>query len=395
MANISKNLDTTLSQAINGPKVDGIPLYSRVDGSQEIGFNSGQSGKSEKWERASLTTFTSPTNIRKVFIAGDRVVINLYKPAIVKGKPDTQGCWREFKLSGDNNIHECAMKGLSYSQNMSKYYMEKQIDSRAEAPNKVTIRGYGLGAISKPWVLSNIEEVYFDWSILASETYKNAGLGCDKMLETYIANKRGYTQSDIALQMFMVANSANIKDIRSRFPRLKCVGMISELGKILGAAYDRGKPGLDSVEDSILLWSKRDINIALIKQSNSLIAMNELKEDIPIYNTNFSLRDGIYRFDRDILRPYFADYERRVKDHLRAEVGQRATKSDTAEVTADEKIEKSELEILLDNLTETRCLADAKSVLILSLAGATVSEVNTTFKSMSDLGEKKYRALIS
>ena len=394
MASINKNITTIIAQGINGPKIDGIPLYSRIDGSQESGF-SAQTNKSEKWEIASKNTFTSPTNIRKVFITGNKIVVNLYKPAIIKGKPDTQGCWREFALTGDNNLRECAMKQLNYSQDSSRHFMEKQVNPKAEAPDKVTLKGSGLGSISRPWVLSNIEEVYFDYSILASETHRNSGLGCEELLRAYFEGKRGYIQSDIILEMFLRANSADKISLRNRFPRLKCVGLISELSTILSVAHDKGKPGLDSIEDSIILWSKRETNIALIKQSNSLMSMAELKEDIQIYNTNFAIRDGIYRFDRDVLKDYFSDYERRVKDFIRAEKNKGAVQIQPEEIETGTRAEKSELEKLLDNIAETRCIADAKSVLILSLAGATISEVNDIFGNMSSEGVAKYKALLN
>lgn len=391
MATINKNLDSIVYQAINGPKVDGIPMYSRLDGNQEESFNK-SINKSVKWEKASKTTYTSPTNIKRVFISSTKIVIQTYKPAIIKGVADSKGTWREVSLAGDNNISEIIIKALNYNQDLSKYYMEKQINKEAKEPDKVILKGTGLGAISNPWVLSNIEEIYFDWTLLATENNRNLGIGCNELLEQYIKGKRGYISGEVALNMFLRANSANIKDIRNRFPRLRVVGLISELSKILDAKHDKGRVDLSNLEESIKLWVESETNIELIKQSKSMIMINKLDKDIPKYNTKFSLRDGIYKFDRDILKNYFESYEEKVKEFTRIKKDTTIEKS-SIEIK-DTRTEKSELEVLLDNLVRERCLADAKSVLLLSFAGSTVNEIEEVFMEMSTEGEKKYKALI-
>lgn len=391
MANVVKNIDSIIAQAINSPKVDGIPLYSRVDGGTENSFITGK-GKSDRWEKKALSSYNSPTNVRKVFISGKYVAVQTYKPSIVDTKPSAKGCWNVFELKDGNNLIECVTSSLNYQQAMNKYYMEKNLDPKAKAPDRITLKGTGLGAISSPWVFSNVEEVYFDWTLLASETYRNAAIGCEELLTAYINGKRGYVPGNMALDMFVMANSCNIKDIRNRFPRLRCVGLISELGSILGADYDKGKTGIESIKDSVILWSKLEKNIELIKKSNSLIVINQINDGTPLYNTNFSLRENIYRYDRDVLKEYIDNYGVRVKEHLRGSVK-------VSEEVLDEKIEikdeKSNLEELLDELVETRCLADAKSVLIVALKGAKLSEIKSTFSEMSTAGEKKYRELIN
>ena len=387
MASITKNLDTIIAQAINGPKVDGVPLYARVDGEQETGFNRKEE-RSAKWETASKTSYTSPTNIRRVFISGTKVVVQTYKPVIIRAKPDPKGCWREFKLTGGNNLIECVRDMCSYNHRLEMYYVAKREGREIDKPDQINIRGTGLRALSSPWVLSNIEEVYFDWTLLASENNRNAAIGCDEILEAYISGKRGAIKSNIPVEMFTLANMGNVKDIRNRYPRLKVVGLISELGKILDVKYDKGKPGLDSVEDSNKMWYRLDTNVELIKQSNSLIIINELRGDIPRYNTNFAVRDGIYKYDRDILSNYFSAYEKKVKEYLRK-------KPDDEEVTVDcERTVKSELEELLDDVVVTRSMADAKSILLLTLTGYTLKEIDGVFSEMSTEGEKKYRELI-
>lgn len=389
MANITKNLDTIVAQAINGPKVDGIPLYTRLDGEQE-GFTG--SVRSDKWERASKTTYTSPTNIRRVFISGTKVVIQTYKPAIIRGKPDSQGCWREFSLEGENNLINCAMKSMNYDEDMRKYFMEKQINPNAKEPDRVTMRGTGLGALSKPWVVSNVEEVYFDWTLLTGDMNRNAGVGCEELLVSYFQGKRGYLKLTTAIDLFTLANLGNSGDIKTRFPRLRCVGIISELGKILNSKFDKGRPIIEAInnKDNTKLWCTMDDNINLIRQSNSLIMMNEVRENSG-YNLEYSIRAGVYKYDDEILQDYFEDYEKKVKENT-------FNMPDKHEGRTDEeslKTNKSELEYLLDSMIEAAGQEETRRLLLISLAGANIQELNKEFNEMSAEGEKRYRDMMN
>ena len=385
MATINKNIDNIIAKAVHGPKVDDIPLYARLDGDQEQGFNKTAGNKSEKWEKACLSSYTSPNNVRKVFISGDKVVVQLYKPVIIKGKPDSRGCWREFTIPKEDSLRDNAIKSLTYQQRRSKYFMEQQINPNAKEPDLIRIRGTGLGALSSPWVCSNIEEVYFDWTLLASEKYRNAGIGCEELLQEYLKGKRGFMQHGLPLDMFLHANMGNVQDLRSRYPRLRVVGLISELGKILELPFDRGKTGLDSLEDSVKLWVKSDVNVELLKKSNSLIVVTQVNEDIPLYNPKFALRDGIYKYDEEVLREYFSGYARRVD----ARGSGRSLKK-----VVDTKVEKSELEILLDNIQDKYGTKEVRNTLLLTFSGRPINEMEEAFAEMSAEGEKKYRDLI-
>lgn len=378
MSNITKNIDSIISQAINKPKVDGIPLYARIDGEQEQGFIKSTS-KSDKWEKASKTTYSSPTNVRKLIISGDKIVIQTYKPVIIYGKPSSDGCWTEVKLDGDNNLIKLVGQMLSYDSSLSKYYMEKQINSKCKEPDRVIIKGTGLGALTTPWVISNIEEIYFDISLLASETYRNMAIGCNELFNEYLKGKRGLVDSNIALRMFMEATGVTTENVRNKFPRLRIVSLISELSNVLKNNYDKGKTNIDSIEESIKLWVESEVNINLIKQSNSLMVINKIDKDIPKYNTKFSLRDGIYRYDNEVLVDYVEGYKKRVQER---------TKEVKKEIV---RTAKSDLEILLDDVEEKRGRNDLKALLLIALDGMPKEEVEQAFKEMSEEGEKKYR----
>lgn len=376
MATITKNIDTILSKAVNGPKVDGIPLYTRIDGGQD-GFSS-QATKSVKWEQASQHTYSSPTNIKRLFITGKRVVIETFKPIISNNKPDGRGCWREIALKEDN-LYDIATQAVKSIQGLST--------------DRITLKGTGLGVLSSPWVLSNIEEVYFDWTILASDINRNKIQDCNALLGAYVTGKRGLIKSQVPLDILVESNSCNIKNMRSRFPRLKCVAMISELDSILSVRSYKGNQNIDSLEASAKIWLELDTNIKLVKMSNSLMVICKTNKDIPYYNTNFSLRDGLYKYDKDVLRPFFDSYTQRVKNKYR-EDNKKTEKQVEVQSTEDIRTEKSELEQLLDSMESNSSKADIKSVLLISLAGCKNSEVEEIFSEMTPEGEKKYREML-
>lgn len=390
MASIVKNLDTIISKAVNGPKVDGIPLYTRLDGTQEL--NGVAKVKSEKWEAVSKHTYSSPTNIRRLFITGNRVLIETYKPVIVNNKPDGRGCWREIKIQEDN-IMEIAKKLVTYRNDIQKYYQSKQMGVEATQPDKITIKGTGLGVLSSPWVLSNIEEVYFDWTLLVGESNRNKISECEKVLNAYVSGKRGYVKSNVPLEMFIGANSCNIKNMRTRFPRLKCVGLISELDKVLQVGIYKGNQNIDSLEASARMWLEEPTNIEIVKKSNSLMMICKVNSDLPHYNTNFSLRDGIYKYDQEVLSKFFEEYAQRVKNKAREN---QASRQKQDEVKQEEVVNttKSELEELLDSMEGECSQADIKSVLYITVSGCKKSEVDELFNSMTPEGAKKYRAML-
>lgn len=385
MGKVTINLDTLVSQAIHRPSVDGLPLYTRIDGNEQTN----ESKKSEKWIRASKSIYSSPNNVRRVFVTGDRVVVQLYKPIIKNGKPDESGTWREIKYAEQLNLFKAVEDSLYYLTKISRYYMETAVNPNAVEPVRYRITGTGLSALSNPWVCSNIEEIYFDWTLLAAEQFSFAGIGCDKLLNSYINGTRGLQSNKIPTAMVLHANSGNITDIRNRFPRLKCVGLIGNLSNILDSDTDKGKSIIESIEDGAKTWCKLEKNIALMKAGGDLVIINEL-DDIPMgINTNFSIRSGIYKYDDEVLQPYFDSYVAKVTAY-------RVKQKESAEKAT--RIEKSDLERALDAIIVDKDDAIAKKiikpVLMLTFDGMAKSEVERVYREMSSEGEKKYRALM-
>ena len=51
---------------------------------------------------------------------------------------------------------------------LSKYKMSQITGVAATEPINYKIDGNGIGIVSNPWVCNNIEEIYFDWTMLIS-----------------------------------------------------------------------------------------------------------------------------------------------------------------------------------------------------------------------------------
>ena len=76
MATVIK-LGQLAEEGIHVPRVDGYPLYARVDGAVE---------RSEKWQEAAQVIFNSPTNVRNVAITHNRIITETYVGIFKNGK---------------------------------------------------------------------------------------------------------------------------------------------------------------------------------------------------------------------------------------------------------------------------------------------------------------------
>ena len=349
-----KNIDNIVVQALHGPKVDGVPIYARIDGAEEAGFSG--TSRTDKWSKSTENNYTSPTNVRRVFITGKRVMLQLYRPMIIKGAYDTRGTWRNVPF-GDDSILGAAISSVT--------------------DKSVILKGHGLNGLSNPWVLSNVEEVYFDWTLLASESYKNAAIGCMEVLSAYINGKRGLLKSNVAIEMFNLVNMKGTKDLRSRFPRLRCIALISELEGALDDKFDKGETGTDSIEESISLWISSQENINLLNKHKSLMVVNEVTADIRLPNQEFALREGIYKYDQEVLSTYISNYIKRASEYCRKE-------------TSKEAVEKpiSELEKYLISLEKTEGAEAVKGAIQVAAIYLTNKEKTDLINEIS-LGRKE------
>lgn len=364
------NLDKLISKMIHHPRVQGMPLYTRVDGQLEEGVMSVRdSNKSVVWLEASKRSYSSPDNIRRIFITHRAVYVHLYRPVI--GTKNTS-LRRETTFSKDfaevrNSIEQSRAMGM-----LPEY----------------VVRQTGLGALCRPWVCSNVEEVYFDWTIFLSMDASNMGMG--DLLSYYMQTSSGMASNEPIVKLFEIACLKGIKNMRDRFPRLRAIGYIQHLEDI----YTRIKeqPGKESLEDMMKPWYKNALVKQAIESSNTGVAIKEFT-DIPVLNPNYSLKDGIYVFDRDVLKDYFVGLETRIKDYYR-EQRNKALDQKKEELIKEVQTTKSRFEISIDNIYAEEGPEKALLALRLSLDGLSREEKMAMLNNMSAEGQARYKKLL-
>jgi len=361
------NLDKIFAGVIHSPKIGDTPLYTRID-------NVYEESKSEKWLKAAGRNFNSPNNIRRVFIGSSKVLVQFYKPPIRNGKASTNGNWLEVSLGED--LYETTKKFIGYNQEIRQYYMEKAINPKAIEPEKVKVQGLGLKVFSSPWVVSNIEEVYFDTSVLLSEDIRGAIPGAQAVFEGWVGGKlQGVINTNLGRDLFFTANGVSENDYRKRYPRLRTIGVVSNLESLFGGVDREFRDGI---------WMTSNIGVRLLKDSGASFIYNDLGKDLKNYNPAFHCRDGIYVYDRDILVEYIERYKNK------ASQGTSEKKQEVVEV----RTKKSAFEVHLDKIRELRGDAYVLKALIIGLNGVEKSEIEEIFRAMSSEGEVMYRKLL-
>lgn len=390
------NFDKVVEDAVHGPKADGFVLYGKVPEYKASTELDKAELKSEKYRKASETTYNSPTNIRRVFITHSRIDIQYYVPYIIKGKPNSTN-WKTKNISS-LNIKEIAEASL-----MNEINKAGDITQQLGQNNEHILTGNGLKAIFRPWVCSNIEEIYFDYTLLATDQNKNGIDGIIGVIQKIVSGQASMEKSDLPYRIFrVIAGVTNKENLRERFPRLKTIAMISNLNSILETEHFKKLGRSTNLEEAKLTWMQDPDNMNLIKSAggvnlyfNVTSYLNDVytKAGKPIdkawFNDSLDVRSGIYKFDKLILS--------RLKTQLsEAKEKTRVNKTNDNEVTPSSDTissEKSEEEILLDKIYEQDGEAILTRVIRVTLIGMSMTDINNLFNSMSKEGKQKYKKL--
>lgn len=386
------NINSILTKYINKPSItaNGIVLYTHVDGySGELTAMEKLAIANSKIAMIGQSNFSSPTNVRRVFITGNRVVLQTYKPFIKGGKVDTAGCWNEYKFKEEDNIYDKVIERLNFNQIMDEYHLAKANGvTGIEKPKVTTLKGNGFKVFYKPWVMSNIEEIYVDWTFLCTDDIIQYHQDAAILVEDAFRNRgSGKLNSRLLQTLFEEANGINTKSIRNRYPRLKCIAMISNLDDVLNQHYDRGKTNTDAYTEYGKYWFEHEINNQLIRDSNSIVIINKLNDDIEALNRNFTVRDGVYKFDSEILKDFVADLQNRMLKYARdlRDARDGVNQSNDEVVTT-----KSEIEQQLDEMEAQSGLNVAKMTFLLSLSTMGKSQADAIINSLTPECKKKY-----
>ena len=381
-------------QLVNGKK-ETIVFYTRTeDNKADLTKSEGIILQDTQLQALSKTTFSSPNNVRRLFITGNRVLIQLYRPRMYKGKLDGAGNWYEYKYKKEDNLRDLAIKALNYEVELEAYNISK-INGMGELdkPEKIELTGNILSILTRSWVLNNIEEVYIDWTPLVSRDIYYKYPEVPQLIDG-ILNRggSGRLNSNILEELLLDGSSGNLQNMRSRFPRLKSIMLISNLDMILDMDYDRGKTNSDAYSEYGKFWFELEINSNLIKSTNNLIIMSTFMNDLERLNTNFHIQTGIYKYDNEILNEFFINLKDRILKYGREQRDKRMVDGTGGNEPGDTEDVGSigGLELYLNNMAENFGEARAKQILQLSLPVITKADFDEIKSRFSVEGQQKY-----
>lgn len=409
MAQKKTNYNKEILFALHRPRTKtGFPLYTKVAGyngsSDAIGT---QAETDEIYRRESPNKFNSPTNIRRVFICSKYVEVERYVTS--KGDGANKAVIERVDVrSYNNSIREVIRNMATNNQRMAEYREEKVINKGIKEPDIYSLCGDVIGVISNPYTCNNIEEVYIDWTALLCNEVKPyfKELASDAALNAFMAGNYNPKEikNNIMLDYFTAFNSGGAKDIRTRFPRLRVIGLISNLEEVLDAALHSSVSSSDmgislafSIEKSCIqsqIKYKFPTWYEVVKQmgclDKSLCVISTINTKLP--NTNFVIKDNQYKFDRDILKGYVDRYCTLVKDSLR-EI-QYSKSSDNIQKKEDKVEVAGEIETEVLRLVQQRGMGFAQIALTVATTGMTKTQLEEMFKSFTDENRNNMAKLI-
>lgn len=345
------NLNSIIADLIAKPRTkDKEVLYTRVDDKMEQGDNTSRT-PSEAYQVKSRTTANSPNNFRRLFITHESVAIQYHR--LPKGEGSTlfkrykydEPTKKREKLIGDTSLKEVIAAnyglGMCTASNVQKISLQQGIAYK-DIP---VINGFGFGALARPWVYTNIEEIYIDWLPFMSSLHNGS---CDISILT---QKYGSDLSNPAIipeiLKEMILESCGVRDVAalcSKYPRLHTIAFIHNLEELVTLDekaqvffYDQ-----DDITKRETSWIDQLRERGMIPNSKVSTKHAELRL-VPnaAWMLKYTSRDGIYVFDRDTLRPYFENLSEKYKARYQKQV-----KETTPEVSYSENVTEI-IELLL------------------------------------------------
>lgn len=185
-------------------------------------------------------------------------------------------------------------------------------------PAKYSIEGSGMTLISYPYVMSNIEEVYFDWSLLVPRDNLYHLSGTDKvqvqnnMIYRYVFDiirgchgiKAPFTDDQL-FDLFEFRNSGRYFD--RRYPRLKVVAFVPNLSRVLfecspseGLERSDSRLSLKEVLQNSRTWITTDKVVQSIKNTGNAPVICNLQSE-----KRFITKPTTFVYDKCVLDRIF------------------------------------------------------------------------------------------
>lgn len=389
MADNKYNLDSIISKYIHRPILkasDNLPpLYART-GSESESQSDLEGMSNPLWQKAVQVRYNSPTNVRRLFISDNGVSIQYFQPPFNANEASGGNkYWATYSFLSDEKLSTMAYNVLNYNQLVMDAAMRN-----ASKPDRTVVTKTGLGALSNNWKMSNVEEIYITPSILVSEDIRNRFQTAESVYMAFQANPTGKLFNDeLPLRIFEYANGSNIKDIRSRFPRLRTVAFATNLDKVLEVPKITSlREGLPAETSELgLKWFKHAAKFNIQGLTSLMVADVPFESKAPC--VEFAIRPGIYKFDATVLQPFVDKYKAKV-----TELGRQQRDALKNIIKEEAKAAKSEYERMLDSICETKGDTVVAAAIQLTFARSTKDEIDKVFSEMSSEGNQKYRKML-
>lgn len=340
------NYNSLVLKAMHKPFTkQGFVLYTKLSGAT-INEGNTKAEQDQTYIRLSKSTYNSPTNIRRLFITGSKVVVHLYSPFIHSGsayKTHVIETAYDNKLlgvdgaAGINNMFDVVKAIMNEQNEKAKYEVEKMGGANVKEPQTYRIDGNILKVLSSTYTCNNIEEVYFDYTVLLAEELKPyvQQFSFEANWQRYTSNgSYSISKCDALAEAFRIFNSVNERNFRTKFPRLRQIGLISNLDEIL--KHPSLKDACSFARPTFKSWY--ETNNELIQASGSTVLITQFP--VVKFNKEFNVKDNQYKFDKEVLKGAVEKYRKAIDNVV-------AGKSIDGDVT-DNKEEDTKVELAKD-----------------------------------------------
>ena len=290
----------------------------------------------------------SPTNIRRVWFTVDKVAVEYFSGPLANGQ---QG--KLLKVSDISGVRQKAEEMLKYRSMTpsQRTFSKNTIDA-------VKFDGRLSQAITYPWTCNNIEEIYFDYSILLSEESEiiinSLGINYNQLLLSLMQGQPMQVKADnnLCAKLFVGLNS---NEIGRSYKRLRTIAFISGLSTIV--KWDKfedtvTKFTVDKLELKTKSWIQTQAVKSLIQQTNSLVWVSDLSSKALDNKSvdNFTIKSSQYEFDDRYLRTKIKTYVDKLTDSLINQTSYTAQKEKKEADASAEVVEQGSVEELLQSI---------------------------------------------
>lgn len=366
---------------IHKPRVGNIVLYIPKAGGDGLTQHDMNMLNNAEIMKHKDNFMNSPTNIRRVWMTYKRVIVEYYAAPIEKGRPATTGLFKEHEISED--VLGLIKKMLTYAAaDISQRSMSKL--------EPVKLEGRTLQALTHPYTLNNLEEIFIDWTAFATEDagiiLKQCGIEQMHMLYNYMNGIRLGSSKDnpnlgiLPLRLF--AGPEKIQ-ISTSYKRLKTVAMISNLEGVLNKLKETGEFNntvetfrLDNVLPNSTSWLNNETVVNWINASGSDVWLGKQSGAITtnFYDVKdpkrktFEIKSNQYAFDDMHLKVKIESYSAKLKDNeLQKITSKTKPGEDSEEGNITEPIEEGTVEAEFQRIIDSYEKPVAKSILAVAL----------------------------